>query len=426
LKNYRQSILKYAFEGKLTEKWRKTNDEIGSSTYLNKIKEYRQRNSHAKYKEIQPMEKEDLSSLPEGWIWTRLGEIVTPSNEKFNPTKISNEKFIGLEHIESKTGKLLGFGKSSGVKSTKTRFKEGDVLYGKLRPYLNKVYVPYFEGVCSTDILVFSKNPFINNKYLARYLLTTKFVRYASQNMSGVQHPRVNYETISQYNVPLPPLFEQHKIVGEVEHYFSIIENNEKVIEKSLKQSEVLRQSILKNAFEGKLVSQDPTDEPASILLQKISNEKTNLELLRLPTGVFYSLGVKANVLFFDKKPASEKPWTEKLWIYDLRTNKHFTLKTNPLQYEDLQDFIKCYNPENRFNRKETERFKVFTYYELLQRDKVNMDIFWLKDESLEDSENLPAPDIIAKEIAENLESALEQFTSIHEDLVVNDDLLHS
>jgi type I restriction enzyme M protein len=141
--------------------------------------------------------------------------------------------------------------------------------------------------------------------------------------------------------------------------------------------------------------------------------------LLRLPTGVFYSLGVKANILFFDKKPASEKPWTEKLWIYDLRTNKHFTLKTNPLQYEDLQDFIKCYNPENRFNRKETDRFKAFTYNDLLQRDKVNMDIFWLKDESLEGSENLPEPDIIAKEIAENLESALEQFASIHEDLVL-------
>jgi type I restriction enzyme M protein len=140
--------------------------------------------------------------------------------------------------------------------------------------------------------------------------------------------------------------------------------------------------------------------------------------LLRLPTGVFYSLGVKANVLFFDKKPAREKPWTEKLWIYDLRTNKHFTLKTNPLQYADLQDFIERYDPKNRFDRKERERFRVFGYDELLQRDKVNLDIFWPKNESLEDSENLPAPDIIAKEIAENLESALDQFASIHEDLI--------
>ena len=139
--------------------------------------------------------------------------------------------------------------------------------------------------------------------------------------------------------------------------------------------------------------------------------------LLRLPTGVFYAQGVKANVLFFDRKPASEKPWTEKLWIYDLRTNQHFTLKTNPLRYEDLKDFISCYHPENRRDRRETERFKAFTYDELMQRDKVSLDIFWLKDESLEDSENLPPPDIIAREIADNLESALEQFNSVFEEL---------
>ena len=137
--------------------------------------------------------------------------------------------------------------------------------------------------------------------------------------------------------------------------------------------------------------------------------------LLRLPTGIFYAQGVKANVLFFDKRPASEKPWTEKLWIYDLRTNLHFTLKTNTLQYEDLKDFIKCYNPENRHERKETERFKVFTYEDIIKRDKTNLDIFWLKDESLGDSENLPNPKILALEIAEDLESALEEFKRIYE-----------
>lgn len=132
------------------------------------------------------------------------------------------------------------------------------------------------------------------------------------------------------------------------------------------------------------------------------------------PDSIFYAQGVKANVLFFDRKPASEKPWTEKLWIYDLRTNKHFTLKTNTLRSEDLQDFINCYNPKNRFKRKETERFRCFKYEELMQRDKVSLDIFWLKDESLEDSANLPDPDVLAKDIAENLESALEQFGSIY------------
>lgn len=107
------------------------------------------------------------------------------------------------------------------------------------------------------------------------------------------------------------------------------------------------------------------------------------------------------------------KPWTEKLWIYDFRTNKHFTMKENTLKREDLDDFVKCYNAKNRQDRKETDRFKAFTYDELIKRDKVSLDIFWLKDESLEDTENLPPPEIIAQEIADNLESALDSIKEL-------------
>ncbi|EIQ00013.1 type I restriction-modification system methyltransferase subunit [Opitutaceae bacterium TAV1] len=139
--------------------------------------------------------------------------------------------------------------------------------------------------------------------------------------------------------------------------------------------------------------------------------------LLRLPTGIFYAQGVKANVLFFDRKPAQEKPWTQKLWIYDLRTNQHFTLKENPLKRDHLDDFVACYNPKNRHDRKETDRFKPFAYDELIKRDKVNLDIFWLKDEALEDSANLPLPAVIAAEIVEDLRAALEQFEEIKEEL---------
>jgi type I restriction enzyme M protein len=139
--------------------------------------------------------------------------------------------------------------------------------------------------------------------------------------------------------------------------------------------------------------------------------------MLRLPTGIFYAQGVKANVLFFDRKSAQERAWTEKLWIYDLRTNKHFTLKENQLKRSDLDDFVACYHPENRHERTESDRFKCFAYDALIKRDKVNLDIFWLKDESLEDSANLPAPDVIAAEIVEDLEAALEQFAEIAADL---------
>ncbi|MDK2977407.1 MAG: type restriction enzyme protein [Bacteroidales bacterium] len=142
--------------------------------------------------------------------------------------------------------------------------------------------------------------------------------------------------------------------------------------------------------------------------------ETTDLHtILRLPTGLFYAQGVKANVLFFDNKPASKNPWTKDVWIYDLRTNKHFTLKTNQLSYEDLKDFIRCYNPDNRFERKETERFKKFTYEEIIARDKTSLDIFWLKDESLSDLENLPKPNVLAEEIIQNIEAGLNSFKEV-------------
>ncbi len=139
--------------------------------------------------------------------------------------------------------------------------------------------------------------------------------------------------------------------------------------------------------------------------------------LLRLPTGVFYAQGVKANVLFFDRKPASETPWTRELWIYDLRTNQRFTLKTNPLTRADLDDFVSCYRADDRTQREESERFRRFTYDELTQRDKANLDIFWLRDESLEDTDNLPPPNVIAEEIMEDLRAALEQLEEIAADL---------
>ncbi|MBU2445449.1 MAG: SAM-dependent methyltransferase, partial [Bacteroidetes bacterium] len=142
--------------------------------------------------------------------------------------------------------------------------------------------------------------------------------------------------------------------------------------------------------------------------------QKTDLHtILRLPTGIFYAQGVKANVIFFDNKPASKNPWTKEVWIYDFRTNQHFTLKTNTLKYEHLEDFIKSYNPKNRFKRTETEQFKKFTYDEIISRDKTNLDIFWLKDESLGDLDNLSNPDVLALEIIENVEAGLANFREI-------------
>lgn len=140
--------------------------------------------------------------------------------------------------------------------------------------------------------------------------------------------------------------------------------------------------------------------------------------LLRLPTGIFYAGGVNANVLFFDKKPArtDNRPWTDNLWIYDFRTNQHFTLKQNMLTRDDLDDFVRCYNPQNRWDRKETDRFKVFTYDDIIKRDKVNLDIRWLDDKS-SNSGTILEPPLIAKEILNNLQSALDTANHLALDL---------
>jgi type I restriction enzyme M protein len=150
--------------------------------------------------------------------------------------------------------------------------------------------------------------------------------------------------------------------------------------------------------------------------------ETTDLHtILRLPTGIFYAQGVKANVLFFDNRPAGKDTATKEVWYYDYRTNIHHTLKRKPLRYEDLEDFVKCYNPENRKKRQETwhpeknpeGRWRKFTHAELAARDKASLDLFWLKDDSLTNLDNLPEPADLAEEIIENIEAGLANFRTV-------------
>jgi type I restriction enzyme M protein len=146
--------------------------------------------------------------------------------------------------------------------------------------------------------------------------------------------------------------------------------------------------------------------------------------ILRLPTGIFYAQGVKANVLFFDNKPATPAAQTKAVWFYDYRTNVHHTLKRKPLLFEHLQDFVAAYNPENRHQRTETwsdtnpdGRWRKYSLESLLERDKASLDVFWLKDKSLTDLDNLPEPDALAEEIIENLEAGLLSFRQVLSEL---------
>ncbi|MCZ7608509.1 MAG: type I restriction-modification system subunit M [Planctomycetota bacterium] len=197
----------------------------------------------------------------------------------------------------------------------------------------------------------------------------------------------------------------KNKQLNFVQHVFSLLEQNGRA-------AVVVPDNVLFEGGAGERVRQN---------LLRQADVHT---LLRLPTGVFYAQGVKANVLFFDRKPASETPWTKQLWIYDLRTNKHFTLKDNPLRRADLDEFVELFKPGARQDRKATwsekqpeGRWRAYSYDELSKRDKTNLDIFWLRDESLEDADDLPEPDAIAAEILEDLEAAVEQIKEITADL---------
>jgi len=221
---------------------------------------------------------EGFYELPKGWEWTTLGEIIEPSKEKVNPSDIEETPYIGLEHIEKDTGRLLDCGFSSEIRSTKSNFSNGDLLYGKLRPYLNKVCVPTFDGICSTDILVYSKTCYMSNEYLLYRFLYEDFVQYTSQNVSGVQHPRVNIHTLSRFEIALPPLLEQRRIVTKIEKLFTQLDAGISALEKAQAQLKRYRQSVLKAAVEGKLTEEwrreHPDVEPASVLLERIKRER--------------------------------------------------------------------------------------------------------------------------------------------------------
>ncbi|MFC1951080.1 N-6 DNA methylase [Chloroflexota bacterium] len=165
---------------------------------------------------------------------------------------------------------------------------------------------------------------------------------------------------------------------------------------------------------------------PDNVLFEKGAGETIRRRLLdecdvhtmlRLPTGLFYAQGVNANVLFFDNKAAGKGPQTGALWIYDLRTDMHFTLKNKPLKHGDLAGFIKCYNQENRQRRKESERFKPFCYDELTTREEANLDITWLKSEKMRAQDSLADPETIVESIKTNLTQAFEALDNISHNL---------
>jgi len=277
LKRYRQSVLKAAMEGKLTAKWRERHTEKLESgdKLLKRIQDGRETKLGKGRKETIPLDTSDLYELPEGWSWSNFERVAEIALNLVDVKSKQEYYHIAPNHIEKGAGKLLPFKtvKEDKVKSPKHHFFPGQILYSKIRPYLSKVVVVDFEGVCSADM--YPINAFINTKYLFYWMLSANFIYHASKHQGRSVLPKINKHALASLPVPVPPLIEQRKSVSELERHFSISAESEQIIEYELKRAQSLRQSILKCAFEGKLVPQDPNDEPVSIPPEKIKSEIT-------------------------------------------------------------------------------------------------------------------------------------------------------
>ncbi|MCZ7607037.1 MAG: restriction endonuclease subunit S [Planctomycetota bacterium] len=191
--------------------------------------------------------------LPEGWESVELRRLIEPSKEKVEPEASPNARYLSLEHIEAQTGRILGRGIGGDVRSTKAVFRAGDVLYGKLRPYLNKVCIPNFDGICSTDILVFPQNEALDSRYLRAFLSTPEVVSFANHHSSGVQLPRVSFNALGTLKIPLPPLAEQKRIVAEIDRLLAEVNKAREHLDRVPKILKRFRQSILAAATTGRL-----------------------------------------------------------------------------------------------------------------------------------------------------------------------------
>ncbi|KKG08711.1 restriction endonuclease subunit S [Methanosarcina sp. 2.H.A.1B.4] len=228
-------------------------------------------------KSLTEVEIAEFPKLPEEWKWARLGEIHILKSDKH---KGSGESlfYVGLEHIKKDQGTLTEDVKVDVINTVKNSFKIGDLLYGKLRPYLNKVYLANEDGVCSTDILVFESTPSLNLNYSKYFFLSYKFVNDMTHNSSGVNLPRVSTKYLQEYPFPLAPPPEQRAIVSKIELLFSELDNGIANLKLAQEQLKVYRQAVLKKAFEGELTKkwrEQQTDLPdAGDLLEQIRRER--------------------------------------------------------------------------------------------------------------------------------------------------------
>ena len=291
LRRYRQAVLKHAFEGKLTAVWRQAhNNELKpASVLLERIKQERLKRAKGKYKELSPLDTADLSDLPEGWVWARVGEIGlvetgnTPSKSQaayygrdynfYKPTDLN----AGYYTRESEDGLS-----SEGIKKARL-LPERSILITCIGATIGKTGFIRQRGASNQQINAIIPDRNMLPEFLYFICISPQFQNGILSNASATTLPILSKRKFEVLELPLCPILEQHQAVEEIERRFSVADQIERTVDHSLKQAERLRHSILKRAFEGKLVPQDPNDEPAEKLLERIRQGRARQQAERKP-----------------------------------------------------------------------------------------------------------------------------------------------
>ena len=197
---------------------------------------------------------EPVAGLPAGWVALPLDEVVAPSSDRVNPRNMSHLSYVGMEHVEAHTNRLIATVPASSVSSSSAHFYAGDVLYGRMRPYLNKVARLPFEGLASAEFMVFAETALLDNRFLLFRLSATDFVEFACSQNSG-DRPRVKFEQIGPFPLLIPPRAEQTRIVEKLEELLSDLDAGVAELKAAQKKLTQYRQSLLKAAVEGALTA---------------------------------------------------------------------------------------------------------------------------------------------------------------------------
>ncbi|MCH7229057.1 N-6 DNA methylase [Haloferula sp. A504] len=455
LERYRASVLKAACEGRLVPTEAELAREEGrdfehASDLLKRILVARRqawekaqleayekkgkkppKNWKERYKEPQEPDVEGLPDLPEGWCWTSVEQLTQGGRPcaygilQPGPDVVDGVPMVRIGDIREGRVHVNAIKKVApevAAEFPRTRLSGGEVAISLVGAIGRTAVIPEClkGGNTARAVGIIPVAPKCESKWIDFWLRSPAHNYALAHEAKEVARKTLNLESVRAFPIALPPRAEQIRAGVEIERLDSLVDEIEAVTLSRIKHCHALLETDGGRA--GVVL-------PDNVLFEGGGGESLRRQLLkscevhtllRLPTGIFYKPGVKANVLFFDKKPGSAKVQTRKLWVYDLRTNKHFTLKQKPITLADFDEFLGCYRPGSRHRRKATwspdnpeGRWRCYDWAELEKRDKLDLDLSWLKDESIDDGSDLPEPDELAEDMIRDLQNALELLTEV-------------